>query len=128
VTPDLLGDAWRNGRVCLPLHVWLNGDRFGDPAGDAMAFGFHELIAHAARTRSLPAGTIIGSGTISNEDHETVGSSCISERRAIETIAGGAPRTDFMRFGGRIRMEARSADGASPFGAIDQIVVAPTGA
>lgn len=123
VTPDELGDRWRDGRVCLPLHVWLNGERFGAAVGDAMAFGFHELIAHAARTRSLPAGTIIGSGTVSNEDHATVGSSCISERRAIEMIGGGAPQTAFMGFGDRVRMEARLADGTRPFGTIDQCVV-----
>ncbi|MEH3107841.1 MAG: fumarylacetoacetate hydrolase family protein [Sphingomonas fennica] len=124
VTPDQLGDAWADGRVCLPLEVTWNGAAFGHPDGRAMAYGFHELIAHAARTRSLPAGTIIGSGTVSNEDHETVGSTCIAERRGIEAIAHGKPQTGFMRFGDTVRMEARLADGAPLFGAIDQRVVA----
>lgn len=122
VTPDELGDAWRDGRVCLPLTVEVDGRWFGNPNGVAMAFGFHELIAHAARSRSLPAGTIIGSGTVSNPEHETVGSTCISERRAIEMIAGGGPKTEFLSFGSRVTM--RAGEGASPFGVIDQQVVA----
>ena len=122
VTPDELGEAWRNGRVCLPLTVEVDGQWFGNPNGEAMGYGFHELIAHAARSRSLPAGTIIGSGTVSNPEHETVGSTCISERRAIEMIAGGKPQTAFLSFGTRVAM--RAGDGASPFGAIDQRVVA----
>jgi len=100
-----------------------NGMRFGNPNGAPMAFGFHELIAHAARTRSLPAGTIIGSGTVSNPGYREVGSSCIAERRGIEIVDHGAPRTGFMRFGERVRMEARLPDGALAFGAIDQRVV-----
>ena len=124
VTPDELGDAWRDGRVCLDLAVDWNGTRFGNANGAPMAFGFHELIAHAARSRALPAGTIIGSGTVSNPDFRDVGSSCIAERRGIEIVDHGAPRTAFMRFGDRVRMEARTPDGRSPFGAIDQRVVA----
>lgn len=123
VTPEELGSAWSEGRVHLPLHVWWNGEDFGRPNGREMAYGFHELIAHAARTRPLPAGTIIGSGTVSNEDHESVGSTCIAERRGIEMIAHGAPQTGFMRFGDRIRMEARSPDDRPLFGTIDQTVV-----
>lgn len=123
VTPDELGDAWRDGRVCLPLRVEWNGAPFGHPSGSAMAFGFHELIAHAARTRTLPAGTIVGSGTVSNANHEEVGSTCISERRGIEIIASGRPSTPFMRFGDTVRMEARKADDAPLFGAIEQSVV-----
>lgn len=123
VTPDELGDAWRDGRVCLDLAVDWNGKRFGNPNGAAMAYGFHDLIAHAARTRCLPAGTIIGSGTVSNPDFRVVGSSCISERRGIEMIDQGVPQTDFMRFGDRVRMEARLPDGSVLFGAIDQRVV-----
>jgi fumarylacetoacetate (FAA) hydrolase len=123
VTPDELGEAWRNGRVCLPLHVELNGDAFGHPDGAAMAYGFGELIAHAARTRSLPAGTIIGSGTVSNEDQAVVGSTCIAERRGAEMIAHGEPRTGFMRFGDRVRMAAHDRQGGTPFGTIDQCVV-----
>jgi fumarylacetoacetate (FAA) hydrolase len=122
ITPDELGPAWADGRVQLPLAVALNGDDFGRPHGGEMAFGFHELIAHAARTRDLPAGTIIGSGTVSNAGYAEVGSCCLSERRAIEMIGGGAPVTPFMRFGDRIRMEV-TADGRSLFGAIDQRVV-----
>ncbi|WP_342245144.1 fumarylacetoacetate hydrolase family protein [Pseudomonas sp. OTU5201] len=122
VTPDELGDAWRDGRVHLPLEVEWNGQWFGHPHGGAMHFGFHQLIAHAALTRRLGAGSILGSGTVSNADRR-VGSACIAERRAIEMIEHGAPRTGFMRFGDRVRMEARSADGSPLFGAIDQCVV-----
>lgn len=122
VTPDELGEAWRDARVQLPLHIEWNGEWFGHPHGGAMHFGFDQLIAHAALTRRLSAGTLIGSGTVSNHDR-SVGSACISERRAIEMIEHGAPRTGFMRFGDRIRMEARCADGSPLFGAIDQRVV-----
>ncbi|AVD83740.1 fumarylacetoacetate hydrolase [Pseudomonas sp. SWI6] len=122
VTPDELGDAWREGRVHLPLQVEWNGQWFGHPHGGTMHFGFHQLIAHAALTRRLSAGTLIGSGTVSNADR-SVGSACIAERRAIETIATGAPRTAFMRFGDRVRMEARGLSGEVLFGAIDQRVV-----
>jgi len=121
VTPDELGDAWRDGRVCLPLTVEIDGQWFGNPNGEAMGYGFHELIAHAARSRALPAGTIIGSGTVSNPEHETVGSTCLSERRAIEMIAGGGPKTPFLSFGSRVAM--RAGEGLSPFGVIDQRVV-----
>lgn len=118
VAPDSLGEAWRDGRVCLPLTVEVNGRPFGHPDGSAMEFGFHELIAHAARSRDLPAGTIIGSGTVSNPDHERVGSTCLSERRAIEMIDHGAPRTPFLSFGDRVAMQA-----GETFGRIDQRVV-----
>ncbi len=118
VTPDALGEAWREGRVCLPLTVEINGTWFGSPVGNAMAVGFHDLIAHAARTRDLPAGTIIGSGTVSNADHAEVGSTCLSERRAIDAIAG-RPMTPFLRFGDRVTMYAGDS-----FGRIDQQVVA----
>jgi fumarylacetoacetate (FAA) hydrolase len=123
VTPDELGDAWRNSRVALDLHVEWNERPFGHPNGSAMGFGFDRLIAHAAATRHLPAGTVIGSGTVSNADHRTVGSTCIAERRGIEMIDHGAARTDYMKFGDRVRMSARTADGRQPFGAIDQRVV-----
>ena len=123
VPPGALGSAWRDGRVCMDLVVEWNGRPFGHANGAAMDFGFHELVAHAARTRDLVAGTIIGSGTVSNPEYAEVGSSCISEVRAIEMIAGGAPRTDFMSFGNSIRMEGRLPDGSAPFGAIDQKVV-----
>ncbi|HSG33306.1 MAG TPA: fumarylacetoacetate hydrolase family protein [Sphingomonadaceae bacterium] len=123
VTPDELGDAWRDGRVCLDLEIDWNGKRFGAANGREMAFGFHELVAHAATTRDLVAGTIIGSGTVANSNYADVGSSCISERRAIEIIAKGKPETSFLAFDDRVRMEARAEDGSAPFGAIDQIVV-----
>ncbi len=123
LTPDELGDAWKDGRVHLPLRVWWNGALFGQPNGAAMAYGFHELVAHAARTRDLCAGTIIGSGTVSNPDYRATGSTCIAERRGIEIIDTGAPVTSFMRFGDEVRMEAGPAAGASPFGAIHQKVV-----
>lgn len=123
VTPDELGEAWKDGRVHLPLQVTVNGQWFGHPHGREMASGFHDLIAHAARTRALPAGTIIGSGTVSNTSYDTVGSSCLSERRAIEMIKHGKPQTPFLSFGDIVRMESLGHDG-SPFGKTDQRVVA----
>jgi fumarylacetoacetate (FAA) hydrolase len=122
LTPDALGDGWKDGRVGLDLLVEWNGKCFGRANGREMAYGFHELVAHAAATRDLVAGTIIGSGTVANADHANVGSSCISERRAIEIIANGQPATGFMRFGDQVRMEARDAAGHVVFGAIDQKV------
>jgi fumarylacetoacetate (FAA) hydrolase len=122
VTPDEIGEAWRDARVSLDLQVEYNGQWFGDPNGREMNFGFDQLIAHAAATRRLRAGTIIGSGTVSNEGGKK-GSACIAERRAIEAIAEGAPKTPFMKFGDRVRMEARWQD-RPVFGAIDQRVVA----
>ena len=124
VTPDELGDAWRDGRVCLPLVVDLNGERFGAPRGEAMAFGFHELVAHAAATRSLCAGTIIGSGTVSNSNYREIGSTCIAERRAIELLDAGVASTPFLKFGDTVRMEANRPGGGRLFGAIEQRVVA----
>lgn len=123
VTPDALGPAWHRGRVCLDLAIEWNGKPFGRANGLEMGYGFHELVAHAAATRDLSAGTIIGSGTIANANYAEVGSSCISEKRAIEIIASGKPSTGFMRFGDRVRMEATAPDGRTPFGAIDQAVV-----
>ncbi|WP_353227820.1 fumarylacetoacetate hydrolase family protein [Novosphingobium sp.] len=123
VTPDALGHAWRDGRVCLDLEIDWNGRRVGRANGAPMAFGFHELVAHAALTRDLVAGTIIGSGTVSNPDYAEVGSSCISEVRAVEIIAHGAPQTGFMQFGDTVRMTGRDAAGQAPFGVIDQTVV-----
>ena len=124
VTPDELGSAWRDGRVHLPLMIDLNGRQFGRANGTEMEFGFHDLVAHAACTRRLCAGTVIGSGTIANRAYASVGSSCISERRMVETIERGAPETPFMRFADRVRMEARDLQGAPLFGPIDQRVVA----
>lgn len=124
VTPDALGDAWRDGRVCLDLAIDWNGKPFGRANGREMAYGFHELVAHAAATRDLVAGTVIGSGTVANANYAEVGSSCISERRAIELIADGKPATQFMRFGDSCRMQALTADGRATFGAIEQRVAA----
>jgi fumarylacetoacetate (FAA) hydrolase len=122
VTPDELSGAWHDGKVHLPLTVTLNGETFGTPdAGDDMTFAFPQLIAHAAKTRFLSAGSIIGSGTISNRDAAR-GSACIAEKRMRETIADGAPKTPFLRFGDRVRIEMLDPQGHSIFGAIDQIV------
>jgi fumarylacetoacetate (FAA) hydrolase len=122
VTPDELGKAWDGSRVHLSLRSSVNGAPLGWPdAGVDMAFGFPELIAHAARTRALAAGTIIGSGTVSNRDR-SVGVSCLAEQRVLETIDAGSPRTPFLRFGDRVRIEMLDADGRSIFGAIDQPV------
>ena len=126
-TPHHLGSAWDRGRVALDLCIAWNGQRFGSANGREMAFGFPELVAHAARTRPLCAGTIIGSGTVANEDYHARGSSCIAERRGIETLEIGDPRTGFMKFGDRVEMEARTEDGRAPFGKIDQRVVAYEG-
>lgn len=123
VTPDALGDAWRDGRVHLPLGVDWNGERFGNALGGVMEFGFHDLVAHAASTRSLCAGTIIGSGTVSNSNFREIGSSCIAERRGIEMLDEGTARTSYMHFGDTVRMEARLPDGGPLFGAIEQRVV-----
>ncbi|WP_462390458.1 fumarylacetoacetate hydrolase family protein [Acidovorax sp. Q11] len=125
VTPDELGAAWNGGRVHLRLQTQRNGEWFGHPHGGAMHFDFGQLIAHAART--LSAGTLIGSGTVSNAD-VAVGSSCIAERRMAEALADGAPHTPFLRFGERVRMVALDGQGhPGPFGVIDQVVV-PGGA
>ncbi len=122
VTPDELGAAWHGGKIHLALVSHVNGERFGDPdAGADMQFGFPQLIAHAARTRDLSAGTIIGSGTVSNRDRSR-GTSCIVERRMIETVESGKAETEFLRFGDRVRIEMLDGDGRSIFGAIDQKV------
>ena len=133
VTPYELQGAWRDHKLCLPLHVSLNGLPFGKPnAGDDMTFNFAQLVAHAARTRELAAGTIIGSGTVSNKQgnlhgssigHGGVGYCCLAEVRMYETIEKGAPTTPFLNFGDNVRIEMFDADGASMFGAIDQDVV-----
>ena len=123
VTPDELGEAWKDGKVHLPLTVDYNGSRFGAPdAGEDMTFSFPQLIAHAAKTRSLGAGSIVGSGTVSNKDRSK-GSCCIAERRTLEQIETGAPKTPFMKFGDRVKLEMFDAGGKSIFGAIDQEVV-----
>jgi fumarylacetoacetate (FAA) hydrolase len=124
LTPDELGAGWHRSRVALPLHVSWNGAVFGAANGAAMMFSFAELVAHAARSRTLCPGTIIGSGTVSNENCREVGSSCIAERRAIELLDEGAAKTAYMRFGDTVRMAAVDANGDMPFGVIEQRVVA----
>jgi len=136
VTPDELGEHWRAHKLHLPIDVTLNGAPFGKPnAGEDMTFSFAQLVAHAARTRELAAGTIIGSGTVSNKQGSLHGSSianggvgycCLAEVRMYETIETGAPVTGFLRYGDTVRIEMREAAGASIFGAIDQRV-APYG-
>lgn len=135
VTPDELGEAWDGGRVCLPLVSSINERLFGCPdAGVDMTFAFPALIAHAARTRPLAAGSIVGSGTVSNRDRDGgpgrpvaeggLGYSCIAEQRTVETIRYGEPRTPFLAVGDRVRIEMKDKAGHSIFGAIDQIVSA----
>lgn len=122
VTPDELGDAFADGRFHLPLRTFLNGELFGEPdCGADMTFDFRQLIAHVTKTRRLGAGTIIGSGTISNYDRSK-GSSCIAEKRMLETVEHGKPSTPFMRFGDTVRIEMLDRDGRSIFGAIEQEV------
>ncbi|MCB8819867.1 fumarylacetoacetate hydrolase family protein [Microvirga rosea] len=135
VTPDELGEAWDGGKIHLPLFSSVNGQPFGKPnAGIDMTFDFPTLIAHAAKTRPLGAGTIIGSGTVSNKDEGGgpgrpaaeggVGYSCIAEQRTIETIVSGQPKTPFLRFGDTVRIEMKDRHGHSIFGAIEQTVTA----
>jgi fumarylacetoacetate (FAA) hydrolase len=134
VTPDELGDAWTGGKLCLPLHVDLNGQPFGRAdAGQDMTFDFGTLVAHAAKTRPLVAGSIIGSGTVSNKDADGGpgrpvkeggrGYSCLAELRMVETIRSGKPLTPFLCFGDQVRIEMLNRKGHSIFGAIEQKVV-----
>ncbi len=122
LTPDELGDAWKNGRVHLPLDVRYNGNFFGKANAKEMHFHFGDLIAHAARTRDLAAGTLIGSGTVANED-TSMGSSCLAEKRTLEQINDGAPKTPFMKPNDTIEIEMRNAAGESLFGRISQKVI-----
>jgi len=125
VTPDELGEDWQDSKLHRPLSTHINGARFGAPdAGVDMTFDFAELIAHCARTRNLRAGTIVGSGTVSNYDR-TKGSACIAERRMLEQLETGSARTPFLRFGDQVRIEVLDRRGRSLFGAIDQRVVRP---
>ena len=133
VTPDELGPAWRNGKVHLPLLASLNGGLLGRPnAGVDMTFSFPQLIAHAAKTRRLGAGTIVGSGTVSNKldggpgkpvEEGGAGYTCLAELRTVETLVEGKPSTPFLKFGDRVRIEMLDAEGRSIFGAIDQKIV-----
>lgn len=120
VTPEELAGDWRDGRIQSVMRVQVNGQRFGEVPATEMAFGFGELIAHAAYSRDLCAGTLIGSGTVSSSAYAEVGSACISERRAIEMIRDGAARTAFLGSGDRIRIEAVCGNGTAALGAIDQ--------
>jgi len=123
VTPDELGEHWQGSKLSLALHSTLNGAFFGNPeAGVDMQFNFAQLVAHAARTRPLTAGTIVGSGTIANEDTGK-GASCLAEIRMLEIIADGQPSTPFMKFGDTIRIEMFDLEGDSIFGAIEQKIV-----
>jgi fumarylacetoacetate (FAA) hydrolase len=124
LTPDELDLAWRDGRIDAIMRVWRNEEEFGVVPSIEMAHGFHDLIEHAARTRDLCAGTIIGSGTVSSARYRETGSCCIAERRAIEMIDTGAPETSFLCFGERVRIEAALVDPEAGFGSIDQGVVA----
>ena len=120
VTPDELGDAWRDSKLHLPLLTHINGTWFGAPeAGVDMQFDFAQLVAHAAKTRPLSAGTIVGSGTVANED-TSLGASCFAEQRTVETLRDGKPSTPFMAFGDVVRIEVLDAAGHSVFGAIEQ--------
>ncbi|MBU1188361.1 MAG: fumarylacetoacetate hydrolase family protein [Gammaproteobacteria bacterium] len=124
VTPDELGSDWRDSKLHRPLVSHLNGELFGQPeAGEDMQFSFAELIAHAAKTRPLVAGSIVGSGTVANQDTAR-GASCLAEKRMLEIIAEGKPSTAFLKFGDRMRIEMFNAAGESIFGAIDQQVIA----
>ena len=128
VTPDELGAHWHEGRVQRPMTVHWNGRKVGQPdAGTDMVFHFGQLIAHAAKTRNLRAGSIVGSGTVSNKD-ATRGYCCIAEKRCLETIEHGEPRTGFMTYGDRVKIEMFDDAGKSIFGAIDQAVAPPANA
>ncbi len=139
VTPDELGAAWRDSKVHLPLHAAINGVPLGAPnAGQDMTFSFADLIAHAAKTRRLAAGTIVGSGTVSNKGIDGgpgksiaeggAGYTCLAEVRVVETILAGKPKTPFLSFGDKVRLEMQDATGGSIFGAIEQSVVRYSGA
>ncbi len=123
VTPDELGTAWQEGRIHRPLKTWFNGELFGDPdAGPEMHFSFYDLIAHLTKTRAYTAGTILGSGTVSNEDRRR-GSSCLAEKRMIEQIDNGAAKTAFLQHGDRVAIEMFDESGKSIFGRIEQKVI-----
>lgn len=122
VTPDELGDAWQDEKLHLPMRTWLNGQWFGEAeCGVDMQFNFAQLVAHAAKTRPLTAGTIVGSGTIANEDTGK-GASCLAEQRTVETLRDGKPSTPFLKFGDSLRIDVTDASGASIFGSIEQVI------
>jgi fumarylacetoacetate (FAA) hydrolase len=120
VTPDELRDAWRDDKIHLPMRTWINGQWFGEAeAGEDMQFNFAELIAHAARTRPLTAGTIVGSGTIANQDTSR-GASCLAEQRTVEKLRDGEAMTPFLKYGDTVRIDMHDVDGNSIFGSIEQ--------
>ncbi|KJV36698.1 fumarylacetoacetate hydrolase family protein [Luteibacter yeojuensis] len=120
VTPDELGDAWQGDKLHLPMRTWINGQWFGEAeCGVDMQFNFAQLVAHAAKTRPLTAGTIVGSGTIANED-TSKGASCLAEQRTVETLRDGKPATPFLKFGDTVRIDVTNKDGESIFGSIEQ--------
>ena len=122
VTPDELGDAWQDEKLHLPMRTWLNGTWFGEAeCGVDMQFNFAQLVAHAAKTRPLTAGTIVGSGTIANEDTGK-GASCLAEQRTVETLRDGKPSTPFLSFGDSLRIDVTDVSGASIFGSIEQAI------
>ncbi|KAF1708927.1 2-keto-4-pentenoate hydratase [Pseudoxanthomonas kalamensis DSM 18571] len=125
VTPDELGADWRGNKLHLPLVTHINGEWFGAPeAGEDMQFDFAQLVAHAAKTRPLSAGTLVGSGTIANQDTGR-GASCFAEKRTVEALEHGTPRTPFMKYGDVVRIEMRDRDGTDIFGAIEQRIAPP---
>jgi fumarylacetoacetate (FAA) hydrolase len=122
VTPDELGDAWRGVKLHLPMRTWINGQWVGEAeCGVDMQFSFAQLVAHAAKTRPLTAGTLVGSGTIANQDTGK-GASCLAEQRTVETLRDGKASTPFLKFGDSVRIEITDAAGKSLFGAIEQVV------
>jgi fumarylacetoacetate (FAA) hydrolase len=127
VTPDELRDAWKDDKVRLPMRTWINGQWFGEAeAGEDMQFNFAELVAHAAKTRPLAAGTIVGSGTIANQDTSR-GASCLAEQRTVEVLHDGKAKTPFLKYGDTVKIDMRDIDGNSIFGAIEQRIE-PAGA
>ena len=122
VTPDELGDAWQGEKLHLPMRTWINEQWFGEAeCGVDMQFDFGQLVAHAAKTRPLTAGTIVGSGTIANEDTGK-GASCVAEQRTVETLRDGKPGTPFLKFGDRVKIDVTDRDGKSIFGSIEQTI------
>lgn len=122
VTPDELGDAWKDDKLHLPMRTWINGQWFGEAeCGVDMQFDFSQLVAHVAKTRPLTAGTLVGSGTIANEDTGK-GASCLAEQRTVETLRDGSPSTPFLAFGDTVKIDVVDQAGVSIFGAIEQII------
>src|SRR5690242_18953325 len=125
VTPDELGEAWQDTKLHLPMLTWINGQWFGQAeCGVDMQFNFAQLVAHAAKTRPLTAGTLVGSGTVANED-TSLGASCFAELRTVETLRDGKPSTPFMKYGDSLRVEMLDRAGVSIFGAIEQRISPP---